>query len=203
MSARRVFCFSAALLLAACASATVTSTWRDPADSGTVRKVLVMGISAQSANRRIFEDAFVKALGAKGAEAVASYTLLPELGPASREPVEALLRQSGADALVVTRLVKRDTRTQVHQNPVPVTPARVPLSASLYGWYPGMWSGYYEPPTVYQYDVAVLETQLFRAAGGSLAWSAASELVPSGRLAEDVSRVAGDLASAMAKDGLL
>jgi hypothetical protein len=203
MNARRTFVVALALLLCACA-ATVKSTWRDPADAGgAIRKVLVIGVSAQATARRTFEDAFAKAIAARGADAVASYTLLPELGPESREPLAAVVRDSGAEAVVVTRLVKRDTRTQVYQNPAPVTPARVPMSASLYGWYPQMWVGYYEPPTVYQYDVVVLETQLYRAAGGKLAWSAASEIVPSGRLADDAADAAADLAAALAKDGLL
>ncbi len=203
MIASRGCAVSLVLLLTACAGATVKSTWRDPADAGgAVRKLLVIGVSAQATTRRTFEDAFVKALSGKGADAVASYTLLPDLGPESREPLEALVKSSGADAMVVTRLVKRETRTQVSQSPAPVTPARVPMSASLYGWYPQMWAGYYEPPTVYQYDVVVLETQLYRAAGGKMAWSAASEIVPSGRLADDAAKAATDLATALAKDGL-
>lgn len=203
MNAARAFPVAVVVLLSACAGATVKSTWRDPADGGgAVRRLLVIGVSAQPTTRRTFEDAFVKALAAKGADAVASYTLLPELGPESREPLEGLVKTSGADAMVVTRLVRRDTRTQVSQSPAPITPARVPMSASLYGWYPQMWAGYYEPPTVYQYDVLVLETQLYRAAGGKMAWSAASEIVPSGRLADDAARAAADLATALSKDGL-
>jgi hypothetical protein len=191
------------MVLCACATATVKSTWRDPADAGgPVRKVLVIGVSTQTTTRRTFEDAFVKSVLAKGVDAVPSYTLLPDLGPDSGEPLQAAVRDVGADAVVVTRMVRRDTRTQVSQSPAPITPARVPMSASLYGWYPQMWSGYYEPPMVYQYDVVVLETQLYRAAGGKMAWSAASEAVPSGRLADDAARAATDLADALAKDGL-
>ncbi len=202
MSAPRVLVLAAVFLVAASAGAAVISTWRDPTASSAVRKLLVPGVSAQT-NRRIFKDAFVQALGAKGAEAVAIRTLLPDPGPQSRGPLAKLLERSGADALAVTRLVERDTRTRVDQNPVPVTPERVPASASPDRWYPGAWSGYYEPPTIRQYDVAVIETQVFRAAGGGLAWSAASGLAPSGRLAGGLARVTADLVTALAKDGLL
>jgi hypothetical protein len=55
------------LVLAACASTSLTNSWRDPAYTGPqLKKVMVMGVSTQPSVRRVFEDEFVNELEAAG-----------------------------------------------------------------------------------------------------------------------------------------
>ena len=74
---------AAILMLAACASTTLTNSWRDPAYKGPLlKKVMVMAVSTQPSVRRVFEDEFVSELKAAGVEATASYTLIGQDGKA-------------------------------------------------------------------------------------------------------------------------
>ena len=70
-----------ALVLAAVscgANTRLSSSWSEPRAAGeTFRKLVVVGVAATDAERRRYEDAFVRELQLHGVEGVPSYTLLP------------------------------------------------------------------------------------------------------------------------------
>jgi hypothetical protein len=45
----------------------------------------------------------------------------------------------------------------------------------FYGEYSGAWVGYYEPPTIYQYDVYISETSLYDMVKNQLVWTGTVE----------------------------
>ena len=122
---RRVCPLGAAILmLAACASTTLTNSWRDPAYTGpSLKKVMVMGVSTQSSVRRVFEDEFVSELRAAGVAAIASYTLIAQDGKADEATLQQAVRESGASGALISRLVRRETKTQVTPAMYPPVPA--------------------------------------------------------------------------------
>lgn len=148
--------FLVVLILAGCASTSLTNQWSSPDFSGSpLKKLMVVGVSEQSGPRRIFEDGFADALRSAGVQAVPSYTVIPEDGQANQAVLEQAVRDVGADGVLITRLVSTDTKTRIE-------PSRVYGPAGgFYGWYGSAWGGVYQPARVYQYDIVTAETALF------------------------------------------
>jgi hypothetical protein len=56
----------------------------------------------------------------------------------------------------------------------------MPAPAVTFGFYPGYsdaWLGYYEPPTVYQRDIYVSETNLYDLTKNQLVWSGTAQTI--------------------------
>ena len=108
-------------LLAGCASTTLQSTWVDPAfTGGPFKKVFVMGLAARNVTaRRVFEDIMVAKLQAAGVQAVPAYQFIPEGGVVPEPVLDAAVAKSGADAMMMTRLLGIETQTNVSTMMVP------------------------------------------------------------------------------------
>lgn len=163
--------FVAALGVAGCASTTLQSTWSDPAfTGGPFKKFFVMGLSARNVTaRRVFEDIMVAKLQAAGVQAVPAYRYLNDDGPAGEQAMTAAVAQSGADAVMMSRLLGVDTRTNVSTAMVPG-----PMLGPGIGWY-GAYSGWYAVPQVTQYQIATAETTVYDATTRRLVWTATSQ----------------------------
>jgi hypothetical protein len=96
------------------AQSEMTNLWKDPSfTSGPMRNVLVVALRKDPVRRRMWEDAFVDELGARGLSATPSYQLFPEAPPDTLEMIEAL-RKSDYDAVLVsTRLPNQTESTYV------------------------------------------------------------------------------------------
>jgi hypothetical protein len=130
------------------------------------RTVFVVGVAHSDELRRMFEDEFVRQLHGQGVTGIASYTVLPQLGPA-RDDVVRAVRDSGADAVIVTRLLKREQWR------------RAAIGATDYqSHYNNAAESIYVPqsPTVYRSEVVTLETRLFDARREQTVWAATTEL---------------------------
>ena len=168
----------AALLLSACATPTrLSNSWRDATYAGTpFRHVLVLGFGADGATRRVFEDEFARSLQVAGVTATPSYTLESGVSESDVEKVRDLVKRSGADGVLTTRLIGLDKHTNVMPGQVMMVPTVV-YRRGLYGYY-----GYYStpmlvqtPPSTYQYEVLTLETNLWQVIGEHLVWSGTTE----------------------------
>src|SRR5262245_44514328 len=96
--------------LGACSAPTkLTSDWSDPNQAGHVyKKIVVVGITPRAAGRRAYEDAFVAQLQTRGIEAIPSYTF-GGTGQIDKDAAIAKLKEMGADGVLVTRLVDKET----------------------------------------------------------------------------------------------
>jgi hypothetical protein len=154
-------------LLASCASTTsLTAVWKDPAYQGMPKKVVVVGLAKQQAIRNLFEDGFVTQLKARQIDAIASHTLVPFDQMGNRDAGIAKIKNSGADTVLVARLVDRKTvETQVAGSPYP----------AYYNSWGNYWGYVYGPTYVIEDEYAYLESNLYQVASEKLAWSARSE----------------------------
>jgi hypothetical protein len=170
-----------ALMLAACAPTTIRDSWHDPEYRGTAfRTVLVLGVFPNIAERRQFEDVMAATIDATGARGIPAYRFIPGQERASEADLDRAVRESGAEALLMSRLVSVDTRTQVstHQQPTPPGPwvSPTPGAWGWGGWYSGWWgAGWQTVTTVTQYDIAAVETTLFSAKSGRVVWTGVTE----------------------------
>jgi hypothetical protein len=103
-----------ALLVAGSASAqSVASVYQNPRMSGrTYAKILVVGAHADVERRRRFEKEVVRSLGALGIGAISA---LENLGDQAlnRDVLAAAARNTGADAVLITRLIEAQMNEDV------------------------------------------------------------------------------------------
>ncbi|HEX7811669.1 MAG TPA: hypothetical protein VF460_07150 [Burkholderiales bacterium] len=203
---RRILQQAALLLVAAglyaCASTTLDNSWRDPKYSGgPVTKVLVTGISNQASVRRAFEETFAQALTQAGVKAVTSHSLIPQDGQIEEDILKNAVEQAGADGVLITRMVGR--QTDIAMTPTPVAPSAYGMRGHYTQFYATSWNGYYEPTVVQQFNYVLTETTLFRSDAPEPVWSGtARTLDPT-----DVRKATADFAkvviAALKKEGLI
>jgi hypothetical protein len=200
----RLLAVAAFALLTACASTTIVDQWESPGYSGgPFKRLLVVGITKEATVRRIFEDEFVRALRARGTDAVAGYMLIPEDGQVDRPRLERAVKESRADAIVITRVLRVEKKTQV----VPGTPVLPGFGTDVYGHYGtgwgGVWTGYASPPAVFQYDEVKAETKLFDARNAALVWAAQSDVFSPTDARKDSADFAARIIAALAARKLI
>ncbi len=175
---------AAMILLAGCASTTLQSTWSDPGfTGGPFKKVFVMGLAARNTTaRRVFEDIMVARLQAAGAQGVPAYQFIPNDGAVPEPVLDEAVAKSGADAVLMTRLLGIETQTNVSTMMVPgpvVGPGWGGPGWGGPGWGgPGWWGAYnawYAVPQVTQYQIATAETTLYDVSTRRLVWTATSQ----------------------------
>jgi hypothetical protein len=188
-----------AVLLNGCASTSLVNQWKSSDYSGgPMRKVMIVGVSKQPSVRRVFEDEFASKLKAAGVEAVPSYTQVAEDGQADPAVLEQAVKKLGVDGVLVTRLVKRDKETQVSGGSYgPVAPM------GFHGWYSSAWMGYYEPATVYEYDVVTLETSVYSPQQSKLVWSGTTETFSPQDVKQETANFAVVIITALRKQGVI
>jgi hypothetical protein len=189
-----------ALVLAACASTTLTNSWKSPDYKGpALKKLLVVGVSNQPALRRTFEDEFVKELKAVGIDAVASYDFIPEDGQVEEARVTQAVKEAGADGVLITRLVRVDVTAQV--SPAYDAPG---MRLGYYGGYAGAWrGGFYNPPVVSTTDTLVLETSLYGVNESNLLWSGTTQTFAPTSLKQNMPGFAKVIIAALQKQKLI
>jgi hypothetical protein len=201
---------SVLVILTGCSSTSLVGSWKDPRFQGPpIRKVLVIGVSEDGNARRIFEDEFVTQLGARGVDAVASYTLIPQDGKVPEATVAKAVRESGAEAILMTRVVKSATettvipgRTQTTVSPVLGHPTSRDFHPNIYGHYSSAWTTF-TPPTVTQFKVWTLETDLWPVSQEQPIWSGVTRSTEGSNLNRDIDDLVQVITNALADGGLI
>lgn len=161
-----------AVLLSACSATQIKSVWRDPAYAGRPQRVMVIAVAREPIYRRVIEDEYVLQLKARGMDAIASYSTLPDKNQDDQEAIAKMVGQLGADTVLVSRLVsKRSVRVYY------------PASISHRPHYYGTWPDYYmhgfesinAPGYSTKYEYALMETNLYDASNDKLIWAATTE----------------------------
>jgi len=177
-----------AMLLTACATTQLNTVWKDPNYQTRPARIMVIGVARNPIDRRLFEDEFVAQLKARGTEAIASYTVLPDRQQDDHVVIAAKVKELGADTILITRLVSK----KIVQTYVPGTAYYPP---PYYGSWPDYYGyGYrymYTPGYIAEDEYAVIETNLYEARSDKLVWAATSETGISG---SDLSVIRGYIA---------
>ena len=114
MTTKTLILVSALFALGAC-SATQTTRVVPLAESADApyKKVLVIALFESFDNRRYLEKDIVKEIKARGADAVASTSLMNTKTPVTRDTFLAMVESQQADSVVVTRLVDLETHAKM------------------------------------------------------------------------------------------
>ena len=161
---------TAAFLLASCTTTTVmTDVWKDKTYQGKPQEIVVIMVAKSPDMRNLFEDRFSAELDARGNNAFQSYTIIPMEQLRDKELVKSKIRNSGADTVLISRLV--DTKEIKSYRPGQI----YAVPSAYYGWW-----GYYDIVFAdYGYtgdvQVAYIETNLYDVKTEKLIWSGHSK----------------------------
>ncbi len=188
------------LLAMACAPrTTVTGNWHEPRPSSIpYNHILVVGISPNSRIRRGFEQAMVQAISTGGTAASASVQFGDTAQALTAESVADMIRASGADAVIVTRIVSRKValkETPGHVGVKTEQPATLSDAPGLVELFSTTYDEYEEPGELTTKSTAVLNTSLYSAADAT---HAVYSLVTQSRSEENGDDVIADVTDAIA-----
>ena len=194
---RGVFFSFVAMLLSACASTTLQSAWFDTSyKGGAFHKILVVGVGANIADRRVFEDIFSQKLTSAGTPGIPGYQFLADDARANEPGWNAGITQSGADGLLLVRVLGIDTKTRVSTTMVP--------GPAYYGPYGGWWGpSMVAVPEVSQYDLANVETNLFDVKTKRVVWAGTTQTYNPTTVAKETPGFADLIIGQLAARGLI
>jgi hypothetical protein len=166
---KKFVCLTALLFFipASCATTKLTAVWEDPGFKGPIRKVAVVGAFKSQAIRNIFEDEFVSRLSGSGLDPVASYTIIPIEKVSDMDYVMSRIRESGADAVLVTRLIDIKTEQTYVRDSIYVIP-------EYYHEWGHYYNYIYSPGYMVETDYAYAETNIYKVSDERMIWSAHS-----------------------------
>jgi hypothetical protein len=189
-----------AMFIPACATTTLTSAWKDPSYQGQLSKIMVIGVAKKPLNKRIFEDEFVRQLKARGTNAVASYTVMPDDKQGDNAVIAAKMKEQGADAVLISRLASKKTVHTYVQGSAYYPP---PYYGNWHDYYGYGSQAVYTPGYTAEDEYALMETNLYDAGNDKLIWSAASETEILGSDQNQIKSYIGVMVKAMADQKLL
>jgi hypothetical protein len=196
----------ATLVLAGCQTTALQSAWYDPTfTGGPMARITVVAAGLNPANRRLAEDIFSQRLRALRVHAAPGWAVVSDEARNAAEPFTEALRASGAEGVLVIRVLGVDTRTQV--NTMMVTTTTPVWGGPMWG--PGwgstsVWATTTVPVTqVSQYALVMVETSLYEVATGRLVWSGITQTLNPSDFQRDVGGFADVIIGQLAARGLL
>ena len=195
------------LVITACSSTDMTSSWTNSDFKGPIGKVYVVGIAKDEMNRRIFEDAFSNQFFSERVSSEASYRDITFSKEINKEALAKNMAERGCDAVVLTRLIgqRKETVTTPVYDPVY-------LPGPYYGGYGrynrprhyGSWGSYYGHPLAFSYVptttteriILTVESVMYDLKTEQLIWSAQYETAVEG----SIDTMIGKFVEEVAKD---
>ena len=166
----------AATLTSCAASTQLTSSWADPTAEGrSYKKIVVVGVTNKTSARHEYEDAWTRELAARGIEATPSYNFGGPDTKLDKDAAMQKLQEMGADAVLVTRLVDKDTYNTYYPPSYSTVAAPSPYYGGWYGYYSMGYSYMTSPGYVEENKVYRVETNLYDVHGDKLIWSGLTE----------------------------
>lgn len=198
---RSLIVFAALALLAGCQTTSIQSAWFDSSyKGGPFRKIVVIASDGTTADSRVFEDIMVQSLQAAGVAAIPGYTTVPPDARRAEAPFAAAVAATGADGVILVRLIRVDTKTQVSTMMMPG-----PMVGPWGGFYGGGFygGGFYAVPQVTQYEVASVETNVYAVASRTLVWAATTQTVDPRSIEKEAPNFANIVITQLRARGLL
>jgi hypothetical protein len=167
-----------------------------------MRKIVVVGSVNSVADGRVFEDIFAEKLRAAGVEGIAGYTVIADETRGTEAQFATAVASTGAQGLLLVRLLRVDTRTQVSTTMVP--------GGMGWGW-GGGWGGWGSPfgpsmvpvQQVSQYDLATVESKLYDVQTKQLVWAATTTTFNPTSVARETPGFAGVIIGQLAQRGII
>lgn len=173
-SIRRDYSLIAILMLCvgigACSAPTRTISTSEGSDHAgmSLRNLLVIGVANDYEGRAMFERKLVSELRATGAAATAHHVAVGGNKPIDRDSVEGLVAEKGYDAVLISRVINRESDASVKSGSAGAVAARKdgrPINLFRYDY------SELNEPMILNIDLTVtLATELFEATNKEMVW---------------------------------
>ncbi len=163
-----LLCFGA-LFLSACSTTEVVSTWKDDSQNQKFANVLVVAVSEVPAYRSFIERELVSTIKEAGADAKAAVDILPNTDFIDEEAASASVKETGADAVMVVRLI--DEKKEEVFVPGTTYPHDGRYNRGWHDYYGGAHRVMSTPGYSAELTVSTVETTLFDTATNKHVWS--------------------------------
>ncbi|HXS92723.1 MAG TPA: hypothetical protein VN705_25425 [Steroidobacteraceae bacterium] len=192
------------VLLASCASSDFASSWKAPDAEPlqiTGARVGAVVMMRDEASRRVAEDALAREIGARGAQGIPGYTVIPDRGATEAE-VRAAFERAGVEGIVAIRPVSEDKKVVS----TPVAYLDAPYRAYWDGYYgyawnsPSLWPAGAEVRTN---TIVTIETMVYSLRQNKLVWAGQSRTTNPRDVDAFVRKLAAATAKELQKQGLL
>ncbi len=196
---------AASLVIGGCASpVNMMSQWKDSSlQIGPLKKVFVIVLAKDAQRRRIWEETWLRELSARGAQAIASYTIYPSKVP-TEEELRATLPNEGYDGLLVTYYRGTD---EIATYVPPTSSVQTDLVYDPYwGRYTTVYNdvyqeGYTETDAINSYEITIWTPH--KPTRETPYWSGMVELTNPTTPADNSTRVIGKAIEALEKDAVV
>lgn len=155
--------------------------------------VLVVGVTDDSDLRRSYEGSFEVRFSEHNVVALSSLPMMPPGQRIDRESIEAVIRSTGIDAVLITWMVGPEQQGQG---------SSPPESAQMYEHYATISDTVRTPGYLQQVNVVQLETRLYDANTGELVLSLHSDVFKRGSVEEAIQAVSRTLVSRLIEANL-
>ena len=191
-------------LLWSCASSDrIARTYQDPAfDGGPFAKILIVGVSPDNGIRRRFEDSLVTAINPDNTVAVSSLAVMGADESVERESLLAAARETGSDAVLITRLLNAESNTSTQGGRAGVDTQRrgdIPLA----DFFRYDYVEYQDPLTTSTVNTVSLTTDLFGVADETRVWSADSVSLDKASVYGLIDGSTGSISMQLTRDGFI
>jgi hypothetical protein len=179
----------------------MTDLWKDPTfPIGPMHNVLVVAVRKDPVRRRMWEDAFVSELGARGLTATSSYQLFQDAPPDTQEVIEAV-RKNGYDAVLVS--IRRPNETTSTFVPGNVRRESV-TREDYYGVFHTYLRDVQDPGHTEIDEIRLIQTDVWTTGGnGHLVWSGTLRTLDSVTNRTMETTVSKDIIPVMEKQGVV
>lgn len=175
---RRQFVFPAFVALAffvsACSSTSISSQQAEKYSGPGFENFLVIGVANDFEGRASFERKLVSELRSMGVNATALYVVAGGNTPIERNAIEALVEENGYDAVLISRVLNRETDTALKTGSTEAKAVRKdgrPINLFRYDY-----EELNEPPTLDFNTSVKLSTELFSADSSEKVWAIESDI---------------------------
>ena len=166
-------------MLAGCApTQRVANVYENPAMAGKAyAKVLVVGATENTDRRRHFEDDVVRSFAAIDVGAVSSLATIGGNQAINREVVAAAARDTGSDAVLITRLLDEQVRAEVEEGRSTAASAERRNDVALADFFRYDYVEHPDPMTVTTIRTVLVASDLYDVATETRVWSAQSTTI--------------------------
>jgi hypothetical protein len=193
--------FTVACIFSCSPKAQIQSSWRDPdarVDMSKVKKVLVLALFQNEANRRYAETKLTNLLGNRG---VASFRYFAEVaGPLRINDLEKKLKREGFEGAVIMRLADVD-------KDITYTPGSYGTYPAYYGrfgpYVQASWNYYAQPGHYETTRTFTIETNVYSLVKDKLVWSSLTSSANPQSASKLMDAVAKEVYQQMKKEGFL
>ena len=189
------FALALATLLAACSAATPTSSATAASD---FNNYLIVGVAHDYDGRARFERTLVTELKKQGKAATAYYIAVGGNKPIDRETIESLVKSDGFDAVLITRVVNRNTETTTKSASATTTAVRKSNAFFRYDY-----EELNEPATLNVSLAIDISSELFDTSNGDVVWQLETKLSENEMVSKVVDEAVSKISRRLKRDGYI